>query len=100
MMIAARHPVRDAFSDCSSGTGYDIYYDTKGQAISAFESALADYGFRFNPDDMIDMYGDEGRVHIHIYTDTDDDSGYVGVAILTWYRMDYSGRWEFIGYLT
>jgi hypothetical protein len=46
-------------------------------------------------DDLDDFHGDDGRKFI----DVCDESGIVGRALLTWYRMP-SGHYEFNGYLT
>jgi hypothetical protein len=103
--IKARHAVREEFSGCSSGGGPWTYYDSKGAALRAFDSALDGYGLCFDKDDNFDMPGDEGRINIDVYTGIDgygeDDSRgrFVGSALLTWYRMP-SGNYEFIGYLT
>jgi hypothetical protein len=99
MTIRAKHPVREDFSDCSSGNGGKNYYETKGAAVHAYESALAEYGLCFDGDDMIDMFGDNGRVTVDIWTDVPECSESVGCAILMWHRMDMSGRWEFTGYI-
>ena len=92
--IKVKHPVREAFSDCSSGSG--PYYETKGHAVNAFDAALQEHDFCFDPDELIDFYGDEGRRTINIRSDGGE---YVGLALLTWYRMP-SGRYEFVGYIT
>ncbi len=93
--IRSKHQVREDFSECSSG---NTCYETKGCAIHAFESALAKYGLYFDPDNLIDMPGDNGRVMIGIYIDGSEYTKRVGCAVLMWYRMP-SGRWEFVGYI-
>lgn len=96
--IKARCPLREEFSGCSTGSG-GPYYLTKGDAVSAYSSALAEYALQFDPDNLIDMYGDDGRIGIDIYTDELECARFVGCALLMWHRMDCSGRWEFTGYL-
>ncbi len=96
--VKARHPVREELSGCSTGSG-GPYYPTKGDAISAYKSALAEWGLCFNPDDLMDMPGDFGCVTIDVCNDELECSARVGSALLAWYRMP-SGRYEFTGYLT
>lgn len=96
--IKARCALREEFSKCSSGNGSNSYYETKGHAVRAYESALAKYGLYFDPDDLMDMPGDIGHVVIDIYTDGLEYTERVGCAMLMWYRMP-SGRWEFTGYI-
>lgn len=91
--IAANHPVREAFAGCSTCSNY---YKTKGAAVCAFDEALAGYGLCLDPDDLADFSGDNGRKTIRVL---DGGSGEVGYAILSWYRMPSSGRYEFTGYL-
>ncbi len=98
-MIKTRDSVHEDFSDCSSGNGPNSYYETKGDAIRAFESTLAEYGLCFDPDDMICMLGDNGCFMIDIYTDELECAKCVGRAMLMWYKMDQTGRWEFTGYI-
>ena len=98
--IKAKHPVREDFAECSSGNGCGSYYDTKGSAVHAYESALAEHGLYFDPDELIDLPGNGGRVTIDIYIDGLEYTECVGCAILMWHRMDQSGRWEFTGYIT
>jgi hypothetical protein len=98
MTIRAKHPVREDFSGCTTGSG-GPYYPTKGDAVSAYSAALAEYSLCFDPDDMICMMGDDGRIEVDVYTDELECAVRVGRALLMWHRMEYSGRWEFTGYL-
>lgn len=98
-MIAVRDPVREDFSECSSGNGLGSYYETKDSAIHTFESVLVEYGLCFDPADIIAMMGDDGRTTIDIYTDELECARFVGMAVLMWHRMEESGRWEFTGYI-
>ncbi len=98
--IRSRHPVRGAFSDCSTGN-CDGYYETKGSAIFAFECVLAEYGLCFDRDDLIDVPGDYGHVMIGVWTvqpECAECAECVGQAYVTWHRMP-SGRYEFVGYI-
>ena len=97
-MIRVKHPVREDFSECSSGNGPGSYYETKDDAIHAFESVLTEYGLCFDPTDIIAMLGDDGRTNIDIYTNELECAKCVGCALLMWHKMP-SGKWEFIGYL-
>ena len=97
--IRASHPVRNDFSDCSSGNGHGSYYDTKGHAVRAFEAVLNDYDLCFDPADCMDMPGDDGYMLVEVWTNDPLCTVYVGVARLAWHRMDCTGRWEFVGYL-
>jgi hypothetical protein len=92
--------LRNDFAGCSTGSSPNSYYKTKGHAVSSFESVLTDHGLQFDPVNMIDMPGDDGRTTIDVYTDELECAGHVGCAVLTWHKMEVSGRWEFIGYLT
>lgn len=96
--IKAKNPVREDFAGCSTGNG-GPYYPTKGDAVSAYSAALAEYGLCFDCDDLIDIPGDEGRVAIEIWTDQLECAICVGSAIIAWHRMS-SGRYEFTGYIT
>ena len=96
--ITARHPVRERFAERSSGSARGAYYETKGHAVCAFDSALKDHGFRFDYADTNCWYGDEGRRECAILPDLDETDEVVGRALLTWYRMP-SGRYEVIGYI-
>lgn len=96
--IRSSHPICGEFADCSSK---DSYYDFKGEAVCAFDDALAAWGLQLDPDDLSSFYGDEGRKRIEVQmVGTDDDvrGDVVGIAIIFWYRVP-SGRWEFTGYL-
>lgn len=99
--IKSRHAVREDFSANSSGA---VYYDSKGQAIDAFNATLADYGFYLDPYDCGGWDGDEGRRVVTVRVETDGpfdipgEDTRVGYAHFTYYRME-SGRWEIIGYL-
>ena len=99
MTIRAKHPVREDFSECSSGNGGRNYYSSKGVAVSYYETILEAYGLCFNPDEWWDMTGDDGRIMVDVYTDELECAACVGCAVLMWHRMDQSGRWEFTGYL-
>ena len=97
--IRAKHPVREAFAGCSTGS---VYYDTKGSGVRAYGSVLDDYGLCFDPDDCYSMPNDDGRITIDIYTydaSCDEAIDCVGYAILSWHRMENSGGYEFTGYL-
>ena len=100
-MIKARHPVREAFSANSSGARY---YDTKGQAVDAFDASLNDYGFYLDSDDLMGWSGDDGSVTVAVRVETNGpfdipgEDNCVGHAHFTYYRMP-SGRWEIIGYM-
>jgi len=96
--IRVGHPLREDFSGCSTGNG-GPYYPTKGDAVRAYSAALAEYELQFDPDSMIDMPGDNGCIPVDVYTDELECSRCVGRAIISWYRMDQTGRYEFTGYL-
>jgi hypothetical protein len=92
---------RDDFASCSTGnqngSGRTGYYRTKGHAVNAFDARLQTYDLCLDRDDLMDFHGDEGRKTIAVH---DEFGNTVGYAVLMWYRMDNSGRYEFIGYLT
>jgi hypothetical protein len=98
--IRSSHSVREDFSGQSTGnigmSGRTGYYETKGHAVNAFDGVLQGYDLCLDRDDLSDFHGDEGRKTIDVY---DECGNCVGRAILMWYRMDQSGRYEFIGYL-
>ncbi|MHC4301005.1 MAG: hypothetical protein ACYS7Y_27335 [Planctomycetota bacterium] len=96
MTITAKHPVRAAFSDWSTGNDRGCYYSTKGHAVNAFDGALQEFDFCLDRDDLADFTGNEGRKTIEIH---DEFKHCVGRALITWYRMP-SGRYEFVGYIT
>ena len=98
--IKSKHPVREDFAGCSTGTAGTGYYDTKGSAVHAFESALAEYGLCFDCDSFIGMPGDDGSIEIEVWTDSPECADCVGRVILSWHRMEFSGHYEFIGYIT
>lgn len=93
--IKSRHQVRDDFADCSSGNKPNQYYESKGHGVSAFDNALRGHGYHFDENELIDFSGNEGRRTINICSDGGE---YVGLAVLSWYRMP-SGRYEFVGYI-
>ncbi len=93
--IKARSIVRSAFSDCSTGNAFGCYYETKGHAIKAYDDALRVHGYHFDENELFDFSGDAGRRNINIVSGGGE---YVGVAVVSWYRMD-SGRYEFTGYI-
>ena len=86
---------REGFSGKSTGNAGSGYYGSKGEAVHAYESVLADYDYHFSRTELTDFNGDEGRATLTI---CNDDEGSVGCAILSWYRMP-SGRYEFTGYI-
>ncbi len=94
--IKVKNPVRNAFSDCSTGNDNGRYYETKGAAVHAFYEVLDHHGYHFDPDHLIDFPNDAGRRTIDIFDESDEC---VGRALLTWYRMEMSGRYEFVGYI-
>jgi len=98
--IKANHPVREAFSGCSTGNargaGRTGYYSTKGHAVNAFDAELQTFDLCLDRDDLADFHGNEGRKTIAVHDEFGEE---VGLAVFTWYRMP-SGRYEFIGYLT
>ena len=98
-LIRVGHPVREEFSECSSGNGPNRYYKTKGQAVSEFGAVLSDYELQFDPADCMDMPGDEGRMVVEVYSNELECADYVANAVLMWHRMDRTGRWEVIGYI-
>jgi len=95
MTILRTDPVREAFSSCSSGNSPGCYYETKGHALRAFDSALFDHGYMLDPAACNAWSGDVGRATVAVLTGQGEE---VGSAIFTYYRTE-SGRWEFIGYL-
>jgi len=108
MKILAKNPVREAFAGkstgCWDGTRRTGYYESKGGAVRAFESALEGYAFNFDPAELWDMSGNDGRITVEVCIVEDDFEGdevykdCVGRAVLSWHRMP-SGRYEFTGYL-
>jgi hypothetical protein len=95
MTIKAKDPVREAFSDRSTGNTRGEYYWTKGHALNAFDEALVEHGYRFDYNDTQQLHGDEGHKLVGVCDALDDVVGY---AMLTWYRMP-SGRYEFVAYM-
>lgn len=97
--IKSNHPVREDFAACSTGcqcgAGRTGYYGTKGDAVSAFEAALAGHSYRFDCDEFISLPGDDGRITPSV---CDGERNRVGFAVLYWHRMP-SGKYEFTGYL-
>lgn len=96
MTIKRNDPVREAFSSCSSGNVPGPYYETKGHALRAFDTALADFGYHLDTADNAAWSSDEGRHTVDIYN---EDAECVGRAVFYYYRMP-SGRWEFVAYIT
>jgi hypothetical protein len=92
MILATDKAVRNRFCDCSSRNSY---YETRGHAISAFDSALNDFGYRLADEVGNGYAGNEGRAYCDVL---DGNEVVVGCAVLVWYRMP-SGRYEFTGYL-
>ena len=102
--IRASHPVREDFAGVSTdGSGCSSYFETKGHAVRAYEKVLDTYGLCFNPDDFMQMPGDDGRITIDIWIVSGRDDDYfhdcVGHALLMWHRMDHSGHYELTGYI-
>jgi hypothetical protein len=99
--IKAKHPVREAFAGCSTGTDGTDYYDTKGHAVNAFDEVLQGFDLCFDRSDLMDFPGDSGSKTIYVQNVCDENDGCgdpVGWGVISWYRMD-SGRYEFTGYL-
>ena len=94
MWITANHPVREAFSGCSTGNAQG-YYSTKGHAIDAFDAELQTFDLCLDRNDFADFSEKEGRKVIAV---CDKFGNEVGLAVFIWFRME-SGRYEFIGYL-
>ena len=98
-MWKADHPVREAFSGCSTGNmrgaGRTGYYSTKGYAVNAFDAELQTYNLCLDRNDLSDFHGDAGRKVVEVH---DELEHCVGRAVISWFRME-SGRYEFIGYL-
>ena len=88
-------PVRGAFSSCSSGNVPGTYYETKGHALRAFDSALFGFGYYLDRADNSAWSNDEGRTMVDIYTGQDE---LAGRAVFYYFRMP-SGRWEFVAYI-
>ena len=95
MTILRKDPVREAFSECSTGNDKGKYYDYKGEARRAFDAALMAYGYHFDHNSWADFYGDSDSRRIEICDGLGDE---VGLAVLSYHRME-SGRWEFVGYI-
>jgi hypothetical protein len=93
--IRAGHPIREEFSEWSTGNGRGVYYETKGHAVNAFDGVLQGYDLCLDRDDLMDFSGDEGRKTIEVH---DEFGRCAGHAVLSWYRMP-SGRYEFTGCL-
>lgn len=87
-MIKSRDKVREAFAGCSD------YYESKAEGVCAYDAALEGCGYHF---EWVDCPGDSGSAVVPIY---DDSYDIVGHAYISWYRMDSSGRYEFVGYIT
>lgn len=102
-MIKRDSKLRERFSSCSTGnenathTGHTGYYSSKGLAINAFDNALQEYNLCFDRDEMVDCNGDSGR---RTFTIVDGDNERAGFAVISWYRMEPSGNYEFTGYIT
>jgi len=100
LRIPARHAVREAFADCSTGAptcgGRIGYYATKGHAVHAFEEALAGCGLQFGELSGTDFTGAEGWNTLLV---CNSGNCHVGYARLSWHRME-SGRYEFTGYIS
>ncbi len=94
-MIRRDDPVRPAFSGCSTGADGTGYYESGGEALCAFDAALADFGYHLDPVDWSDWSGDTGRNTVDIYF---VGGAWIGRAIISYHRME-SDRWEFIGYI-
>lgn len=93
--IVAKHPVREFFADCSTGSDGGYYYSTKGHAINAFDGRLQEYDLCLDRNEFVDYNGDDGRTNHQVV----DEFGHcVGCAVFSWHRMP-SGKYEFIGYL-
>lgn len=92
-MIGRNHPVREAFSGCSTGNANGRYYDSKDSAFSAFNAVLLHYGYCL---DRMNQSDGNGSATVAIWKRM---AGVVGYVYFTWYRMD-SSKWEVIGYIT
>ena len=86
--------LRNAFAGKSSGT----YYQTKGDAVAAFNEVLEAEGVLLDPRVTTQMYGDEGRVTPLLVDARTEEAVEGRLAVLSWYRMP-SGRYEVVGYL-
>lgn len=92
--MAIPHKLLSDFAECSTGSN-GRYYDTKGNAVNAFDTRLQTYGLCLSRTAFVDYNGDDGRAQHPVC----DEFGHeVGCAVFTWHRME-SGRYEFIGYL-
>ena len=94
--ITGKHPVRNAFSECSTGNKGGAYYETKRDAVHAFESVLNAHGFYVDWENFTNFANDDGRAMLEFHSEGMEFEGH---ALLTWFRME-SGRYEFIGYIT
>jgi hypothetical protein len=76
------------------------YYNSKADAVCAFNAELARWGLQLDPYDLADFIGDTGRKTIEVCTIGNYPIDWVvkGDAVISWYRMP-SGRYEFTGYL-
>jgi hypothetical protein len=87
MTIKTNDPVREDFSAKSTGnwdgTVRTGYYETKGGAVRAYQSALEGYALNFDPDGLIDLPGNHGRVEIDVHNHMNDC---VSHAIIMWHK--------------
>jgi hypothetical protein len=93
--ITAKHPVRNEFAGCSTGSGGTGYYPTKGHAVNRFDAVLQGYDLYLDRDDLADFHGSDGMKTIEVL---DEFKHCAGHAVLSWYRVE-NGSYEFVGYL-
>ncbi len=93
-MITAKHPSR---KQVAALTTTNNYYPTKGDAISAVDKVLEQYGWTTGDCNPL---GDTGRLSVPVVRN--DERGLlveeVGTLAFSWYRMP-SGRYECTLYL-
>lgn len=96
LRIVRGHPVRAAFSGRSTGNDGGCYYSTKGHAVNAFDGELQRFCFCLDRDDLMDFSGDNYRRVIEVH---DEHGKCAGHAVISWRRVEPSGRYEFVGYI-
>lgn len=100
--IKNRHPARNRISDLPN------YFESKGEALTAIDSILNEYGIELAPRDCP---GDEGSTTFDFFTfdnsyclcdkcgESDDKGEFNNCLSFSWYKMQ-SGRWEIVAYIT
>lgn len=91
--VYANHPIREMVASLTT-RGEGSYYDNQGVFEELLAETLSEYSVSLDP---IPLWGESGRANVRLYCH--------GVrletfAVVSWYKMPVSGRYEVTVYLS